>query len=291
MPRPGPWARGGGRGLGAAPRIPPTTGRCLAVALVAALGVGACTGGGDRVAGQAREAGLVAAVRQGAGFRHVVFRSRAAADGILHVYLGGDGRAWLTPRRVAADPTPRESVALALMARDPAPAVMVGRPCYHGLAAHGRCGPRYWTTRRYAPEGVASMAVVIEAERRRGAGRPRPVLLVGYSGGGTLAVLLAEVLAGVRGVVTVAGNLDVGAWTRHHGFSPLAGSLDPAARPPLPAHLPRLHLAGARDTEVLAAWTRRFAAGRPGAAVRVVEGFDHACCWEAAWPALLEGWR
>lgn len=253
--------------------------------LAAAGGCAGLTGG---ISGQAADGGIQTAVRQGSGFRHVVFRGRRlVADGILHVYLEGDGRAWINPHRIARDPTPDDSLVLSLMARDPGAAVMVGRPCYHGLAGDGRCTAAYWTARRYAPEVVASLAAVIEEERRGADGAPAPVILVGHSGGGTLAVLVAELLDGVAGVITLAGNLDLKAWIRHHGYSPLEGSLDPAARPALPPEMPRLHVVGVRDSEILAAWLRRFAATRPGAKVVVEPHWDHHCCWLERWPGLL----
>jgi pimeloyl-ACP methyl ester carboxylesterase len=56
--------------------------------------------------------------------------------------------------------------------------------------------------------------------------------LVGYSGGGTIAVLLAARRSDVAEVITVAANLDVGYWTQRDGLSPLTGSLDPAGGNP-----------------------------------------------------------
>ena len=51
----------------------------------------------------------------------------------------------------------------------------------------------------------------------------REVTFVGYSGGGVLAVLIAERLDNVAGVITVGANLDTDAWTEHHGYLPLTG--------------------------------------------------------------------
>ena len=54
------------------------------------------------------------------------------------------------------------------------------------------------------------------------------LVLIGYSGGGVLAMLLAEQFPATQAVVTVAGNLDTDAWAIEHGYSPLRGSLNPA---------------------------------------------------------------
>lgn len=206
----------------------------------------------------------------------------------LHVYIEGDGHAWRTRHRPSRDPTPRDPVALRLAMADPAPAVAyIGRPCQY-LADVSGCPRRYWTSHRYAPEVVAALAEVVRDLAARHGARGQPVL-VGYSGGGALAVLLAARGAPASAVVTVAANLDLAAWTSLHGVSPLSGSLDPAQERAAGA-IPQRHLVGERDRVVPPSVVRAFAAatGLPVAAVRVVPGFDHHCCWAREWPRL---WR
>ena len=233
----------------------------------------------------ASRAGLAAGWVQGQGFRHRIFRNSAFADADrpLHVYLEGDGLPFLTPTRISADPTPRNPLALRLLVRDPAPAVYLGRPCYHGEAHAAGCTPRLWTDARYGERVVASMAAAL----RRLAGRERPLVLIGYSGGGTLAMLLAPRLGNTVRVVTIAGNLDVAAWTQYHRYTPLGGSLDPATQAPLPANITQLHLAGAGDRRVPPRLLAPVVARQSNAVLVVLPGFDHTCCWEAQWPALL----
>jgi dienelactone hydrolase len=127
-------------------------------------------------------------------------------------------------------------------------------------------------------------AVQRVAERHRA----RRLVLIGYSGGGTLAMLLAERVANVRALITVAGNLDTDAWTRLHGYTPLTGSLNPARRAPLPPHISQLHLAGGRDRNVPAALIEPVVRQQPGAHLRVYDDADHGCCWTRRWPQILE---
>ena len=55
-------------------------------------------------------------------------------------------------------------------------------------------------------------------------------------------------------VITVGANLDTDAWTQHHGYLPLTGSLNPAAS--TAKHpWPEAHLYGGRDTIVPASTT------------------------------------
>jgi pimeloyl-ACP methyl ester carboxylesterase len=115
---------------------------------------------------------------------------------------------------------------------------------------------------------------------------PERVVLIGHSGGGTLAVLIGERLATVDAVVTVAANLDVDAWSRHHGYTPLAESLDPA-RAPAVRTVPQLHYSGAADDNVPPVLQTAFAQRAPHAEFRVIEGFGHTCCWAESWPTRL----
>ncbi|MGD9601574.1 MAG: alpha/beta hydrolase [Gammaproteobacteria bacterium] len=256
--------------------------------LAAALLLTACATPAARFAETAAARGLVRTDVPGLGFTHAVFARAAPAPtaDALHLYLEGDGTPWLGPGRIAADPTPREPLALELLARDPAPALLLGRPCYHAHAMPAACTPEVWTHARYGEAVIASLAAAAGTLLAR---TPRAdVTLIGYSGGGALAVLLAPRLPRVRHVVTIAANLDVAAWSAHHDYSPLAGSRDPATLPPLPKRIRQVHLVGADDTQVPRALVARYLVRQPWATVRELAGFDHHCCWTASWPRLLE---
>jgi len=254
--------------------------RIGALAMLAALA--ACAGPSPRFDRDAGELGFVREDVAGAGFTHAVYRARSAGNR-LHVYLEGDGTPFADGIHASVDPTPRSPVALALMARDPEAALLLGRPCYHGHYADAGCGPSLWTDARYSEVVVASMARALDAVRPSGA----RVILIGHSGGGALAMLLAERVAGVDAVVTVAGNLDVAAWVRRHDYEPLWGSLDPGARTPLPARIRQIHFAGGRDSEVPPELVAAAARRQPGARFVMRPDFDHACCWAREWPELL----
>lgn len=224
--------------------------------------------------------------RRGAGAGVDVEERRAPGRSRLHVYIGGDGRPWLAGDRVAADPTPRQPPVLAIMRRDPNQALYLGRPCYHGGSTTPPCRPWLWTHGRYSETVVAAMADALGRHAlEQGVDE---ITLIGYSGGGVLAMLLAERVARVRAVVTVAANLDVAAWTRLHGYSMLEDSLNPAERPALPEHIRQVHFAGARDRQVPPWLVRQGLRNQPAALVHVVEGADHGCCWPRLWPSLLD---
>jgi pimeloyl-ACP methyl ester carboxylesterase len=92
---------------------------------------------------------------------------------------------------------------------------------------------------------VASLAAA--ARRLLSMAGHAEIVWLGYSGGGTLAMLLAERLPKTSGVVTVAANLDVDDWAEMHSHAKLADSLSPARRPPLPPRVYQRHYAGGQD--------------------------------------------
>jgi len=219
--------------------------------------------------------------------RAYVPQQRPRAD-TLTVYIEGDGLAWLSPTDVSADPTPRTPVALQMALRHPNSAVAyLARPCQYVPPADAQhCAPRFWTDARFAPEVVrATDQALTRLMQNVGA---RQLVLVGYSGGGAVAALVAARRKDVLRLVTVAGNLDHSAWTRWHKVTPLSGSLNPADEWERLQGVPQLHLAGALDTVVppklTQAYVDRYPAGqRPQ--LRVLAGQDHGCCWAQDWPA------
>jgi len=203
----------------------------------------------------------------------------------LTIYIEGDGAAWPTPYHPPRDPTPLKPVSLVLAAADPAPAVAyLGRPCQY-LEAHSlaRCSSEYWVEKRYAPEVVeASDAAVTKLKALFGA---RHVRLVGYSGGGVIATLVAARRSDVEALITVAAPLAVAKWIQWHGASPLTGSLDPIdLDKPLPAGV---HFAGKDDKTVPTAIVDHFVSVKDGRVI-VIPDFDHECCWTRDWTMLLK---
>ena len=211
----------------------------------------------------------------------------------LAVYIEGDGVAWISPRVRSGDPTPGTPLTLQLAVQDPTPnRLYLARPCqYVSPAELARCDPAYWTSHRYAPEVVDSLNTAIDhAMRVSGA---RRISVFGYSGGGNLAVLVAARRKDVTRIVTIAGNIDHGAWTRLHRDTPLFGSLDAADLAQAVAGIPQVHFVGNDDDVVPVSISdsfRKRAGDTSRIAVIKVPDADHECCWVEKWPALLRGY-
>ena len=222
----------------------------------------------------------------GDGFAHRVrVQGDLHAAPRVHVYLEGDGRPFRTRHHPASDPSPRHALALELMMIDATPSLYLGRPCYDGLAQAPACVAPLWTSARYGAGVVTSMrAALIALQRRYGF---TSITLIGYSGGGVLASLIAEGLPAVTGIVTLAANLDIDAWARLHAYTPLSQSLNPATRAPLPVAISQWHYVGNDDRNVPPALVRAALARSPTAHLRVLSGVGHVEGWRQAWPALL----
>jgi Lipase (class 3) len=186
--------------------------------------------------------------------------------------------------------------------RHPAPSIYVGRPCYLALADSSRtCDAYWWTFGRYSDDVVASLAqaVVIQMRARYPSDHPsypspdKKLTLIGHSGGGALAVLMAPHLAQTHAVVTLAGNLDTDAWSGYHHYLPLTGSLNPAAQPPLSTAIAQWHFAAAKDDTIPLPVIRQFCARQVQHApdrkltCDTVAGTTHLAGWQDWWPAFV----
>jgi hypothetical protein len=211
-------------------------------------------------------------------------------DKPLRVYIEGDGLAWLSRTVPSLDPTPRQAEGLALAAQDASPNVVyLARPCqFTPIALNPQCGIPYWTGKRFSPEVIESMN---EALNHFAALTPgQPVELIGYSGGGAIAVLIAARRTDVASLRTVAGNLDDEFVNRLHRVSPMPESENAIDYAGQVARIPQIHISGADDTIVPPSVAQRFvdAAGAACARAVSIPGKSHDSDWSRAWPELLK---
>ena len=237
----------------------------------------------------AQTAGLEPVASKGATFDLLIYRRDDGKPGPLFVYIEGDGLAYLDQRTPSSDPTPVDPLALRLAAADPGPAVVyIGRPCQFA-AGRGdpRCQVRDWTTARFGARVVAALDDAIGREHARDPARP--LVLVGYSGGGVAAALVAARRRDVALLITIAAPLDVADWTRRLGLSPLDGSELPLDHVGRLSKLRVVAYAGQKDKVVpvasIASAVEKFGAS---AKLIVVPDFDHRCCWVRDWLPLRE---
>ncbi len=205
------------------------------------------------------------------------------------VYIEGDGNAWINRYRLSSDPTPDNPVALKLALSTHAESVLyLGRPCQYLNYLEGECVSDLWSSHRYSKQIVDAFQARLDQYQATQPGLTQ-FILVGFSGGGVLAALIAEKRMDVAGLITVASNLDTDLWTNHHKVIPLFGSLNPALTAKTNASKPQVHFVGNKDHIVPVKVVKSFidqAGLSADDVIRVVEGQSHSCCWDAKWLEL-----
>lgn len=257
------------------------------LAVVGALVLAACQSPREALEHRAAEYGREVQVLALESFPLlVVAPARMPAANVLRLYLEGDGHAWVAPSQPSLDPTPRQTLVVDLAMQDPTPSLYIARPCQF-VQASG-CTPTLWAGRRFSPEVLDSLGQALDQLRARYGNQGFE--LVGYSGGGALALLLAGRREDVWQVQTLAGNLSPAEWVRMRELTPLEGSLEPLQYRERLARIPQRHLLGAEDRQVPAG-VAAFYARQLGVA-RCLElvslpGVTHEQGWQQAWSS----WR
>ena len=239
----------------------------------------------------AAQAGFKESILSNAQFDLVVFsKPSKQVNPVLVIYIEGDGRAWKTASLPSDNPTPTNPLALRLAIQDPRPAVAyLARPCQFTTLPSRGCSEKLWTSARFSPAVIETMNEAIEKLKRQyGASE---LILIGYSGGGAIATLIAAKRSDIKTIITVAGNLDTDAWVRLYGLEPLSESVNPASVARSIRNIPQIHYVGAKDDVIPPAISQSFLQkmGSPNKA-KVIElpNYGHVCCWTERWSELLK---
>lgn len=218
----------------------------------------------------------------------------------LVIYLEGDGLAWVNRTQISSDPTPINPIALQLaLAHQGKNAAYLARPCQYVMdksaatenavvnSSSPNCTPNAWTNGRFSE--AATQATNTAITRLKQQAQAQTLVLVGYSGGAALALLVAARRDDVQHIITVAGNLDHQAWTQLHKITPLTDSLNPTNYRPALQAIPQTHFVGEDDKntppQLAEEFLNRFSE-RTNKDLRIIRNFDHQCCWVKEWVRL-----
>jgi len=212
--------------------------------------------------------------------------SPVTSDASLTIFIEGDGYAWQSRSRPSNDPTPITQTVLALATEQTSGNVAyLARPCQFVGANSRNCHVSLWTNARYSEPVVASLNEAISYLLAR---QPTLTLrLIGYSGGGTLAALLAARRTDVSALVTIAAPLDIDAFTAHHGVTPLSASLNPRDYAAALAAIPQVHIVGDEDNVIPEKIALSYLEALPTkrcAQIHVVPNATHWTGWHAMRP-------
>jgi pimeloyl-ACP methyl ester carboxylesterase len=240
----------------------------------------------DRVADRA---GFEKSFIHASGFTLTAFTRFTKKGDPLHLYIEGDGTAWLSRTRLSDDPTPRTPLVLDLATLDAAPNVAyLARPGQYAANGSPGCDAAYWSEKRFSGEVVEAMnRAVDDLCKQAGAGA---IHLIGYSGGAAVAVLAAARRSDVASLRTVAGNLDPGAVNRYHRVSSMKGSINPMDEAAKISGILQRHFVGSQDGVIPPGIAESFLkrAGKPDfSGITVVPGATHTRGWRERWKELL----
>lgn len=208
----------------------------------------------------------------------------------VNIYIEGDGSAWRARNRLSADPSPHYGTTMQLAILDPNPNVVyLARPCqYSPQDLKTVCDSKYWSLARYSQEVVSALDSAISQIKMQY--HAKQIHLIGYSGGGALAVLIASQRTDIASIRTVAGNLDLCTMDKIHDTTPLSESLDPLAVAKQVQHISQLHFVGGKDHIVPQIVAKNFVkeSGLDANAVVVINKASHNTHWDKHWLQLLQ---
>lgn len=206
----------------------------------------------------------------------------------MTIYIEGDGASWLFKTIPPRNPTPSQSLVAAMAAEDQNQFVMyLARPCqFIDVQTIKECDESMWTDGRFSTQVIAMSNQAID---RALLNVPTVRLnLVGHSGGGTLATLIAAQRSDVNCLVTMASPLDITAWARALLIAPLTRSQNPAEPNANLQQIRQTHYLGENDRIVTKESIGRYRNFPPQTEFITISGFDHQKFWLEHWPMLQQ---
>jgi hypothetical protein len=201
----------------------------------------------------------------------------------LNIYIEGDGLSWISKHRISSNPTPINPLALKLMLNDSNSCKLyLARPCQYIFSS--KCEKKYWTSHRFSEEIIDSYNQIITNIKQKY--KISSFTLIGYSGGGAIATLLAQKREDVSLLVTIAGNINTKEWIKIHNISPLYASLNPADFTSNLQNIQQYHLIGGKDKivpfEIFHSFYNKFN-NKSKIKYKIFKDFTHLKGWVKNW--------
>ncbi len=203
----------------------------------------------------------------------------------LRVYIEGDGLAWLNRNTISDNPTPTDKTTATLAKMDTSDSALLylARPCqYVEITEAKMCEKKYWSSHRLSPEVIESLNTAITMAKEKT--KAEKISLIGFSGGGGAAVLIAAMRDDVEFIGTLAGLLDHKAWTKQHKISPLHGSLNPLDKIELVKNIKQLHITSS-DDKIISPYSQKNYCKKLNQidACKEISGMEHNGNWWKVW--------
>jgi hypothetical protein len=117
--------------------------------------------------------------------------------------------------------------------------------------------------------------------------RALAVELIGYSGGGAIALGMRGCTRHLVSITTIAANLDVNAWSEYHRYTPLVLSRDLTSPDEARPEIRETHWQCRGDRRVPPPITDAYFAAHPEARRVIVDNCSHEHGWERYRSAIL----
>ncbi len=208
-----------------------------------------------------------------------------------NIYIEGEGASEGSLESINGDPTPFNPVALHLASKDKAENVIyLARPCqYISIMPSGqKCDQKYWEDEKFSKTVIDAYDAALNDIAARY--DITAFNLIGYSGGGTIAALLATFRQDVISVRTVSGILDHKTYSTLHEQPVLEHSLNPVNEASRLTKIPQYHFIGGQDDVVPPAVLHSYLQAMPPTRcvqTMLVQEATHDAGWVDKWPELL----
>jgi hypothetical protein len=223
---------------------------------------------------------------KGGEFWFTTYQKITRPDDPIVIYIEGDGRILANRYVISSNPTPTKPLFINLAFSDPRPNIVyLARPCqYTPMNLNSQCNNTYWTNKRYSEDSIDAINQAINKITNN-----NNFELVGYSGGGGVAILIAARNKSVNSILTIAANLDIDSFTKYHKSAPMISSLNPIDYVNEVKNIPQLHFSGGKDKIVPAFIGEKFVSQITTGCARheILPDAEHARYWKSYWDYVL----
>lgn len=207
---------------------------------------------------------------------------------IIHVYIEGDGLAWINRNTLSSNPTPINPLSLKLMLKDKSKCkIYLARPCQYSNS--NRCEKKYWSSARFNSSIIDSYLELLDNIKKEY--KNNSFEIIGYSGGGAIAAIVSAKRDDVSSLITVAGNLDIQKWVDIHHISPLYDSLNPKRYASDLENIPQYHYIGKNDRIIPYAVFESFKnnfKNQENIHYKLFDNFTHSKGWVQNWDKIID---
>lgn len=206
----------------------------------------------------------------------------------INIYIEGDGQSWQDPWTISNDPTPPDPVGFKLALADTrtGSVLYLARPCQYVMDKY--CTPLDWTSHRFSQKVLNAYHQALQQLKETW--KAKTFTLHAYSGGATVALLVAAQRQDVQSVITFAPLLDPVQWVNYHHYSPLEGSLSPLGQAFRLRHVPQEHFIGLADEEIPLALSKAYFTEipeSPNNLIHKIPQYTHHSDWPHLWKSYI----